>query len=217
MTDVELLWWAHCIRANRPLFNYGRHPHRTFHLLELPDVVPAWVREQQVPELAPPTGSLPSVDTSSWKPFRVDALFTVTKGKRENSRQLQPGTVPYIRGSRNNNGRVGLYALDARFPGSSISVAYNGSVGEAFYQPAPYCASDDVNVLEPVGFELTAHRALFVCALLRAEKFRYNYGRKWRIGPLRSTVLLLPAKPEGAVDWGWIDSFMAGLPYADAA
>ena len=44
--------------------------------------------------------------------------------------------------------------------GGTITVSYNGSVGETFYQEEPFWASDDVNVLYP-KFNLTKNIAMF--------------------------------------------------------
>lgn len=57
---------------------------------------------------------------------------------------------------------------------------YNGSVAETFYQPVPFWASDDVNVLYP-KFELNPEIAMFLTAIIRQDKYRFNYGRKWHL------------------------------------
>ncbi|GAA3672719.1 restriction endonuclease subunit S [Acetobacter lovaniensis] len=77
--------------------------------------------------------------------------------------------------------------------GGTISLSYNGSVAEAFYQSEPYWATDDVNVLYPRGFSLTAASGLFLCTVIRREKFRFNYGRKWHLERMREAVIRLPA------------------------
>ena len=80
--------------------------------------------------------------------------------------------------------------------GNTISVSYNGSVAEAFYQPVPFWATDDVNVLYP-RFTMNVEQGLFICAVIRLEKYRYNYGRKWHLERMRDTVLRLPSLENG--------------------
>lgn len=96
-------------------------------------------------------------------------------------------------------------------------MSYNGSVGEAFYQAEAFFASDDVNVLYPRGFDLPTGRGIFVCTLIRQERYRYNYGRKWRIEQMRNTIIRLPVTHEGCPDWDWVDSFTSALPWAAGA
>src|SRR5215203_2651348 len=42
------------------------------------------------------------------------------------------------------------------------------------YQPEPFFASDDVNVLYPMFDNMDEYVALFVCTVIRQEKYRYN-------------------------------------------
>ena len=57
------------------------------------------------------------------------------------------GNTPYIGAIDSNNGIANYIGQDAIHAGNTISLSYNGSVGEAFYQPKPFWATDDVNVL----------------------------------------------------------------------
>ena len=80
-----------------------------------------------------------------------------------------------------------------RSSGRSAGTSYNGSIAEAFYQPVPFVASDDVNVLYP-KFPPNKHIAIFLCTLIRQEKYRFNYGRKWHAEKMRESVIRLPSQ-----------------------
>lgn len=123
------------------------------------------------------------------------------------------GNTPYIGAIDSNNGIANYIIHD----GNTISLNYNGSVGEAFYQPRPFWATDDVNVLyfrEENGVDFNKYIALFICAVLRQEKYRYSYGRKWVLESMKSTVIKLPEKA-GKPDWFYMESYMKLLPYGD--
>jgi hypothetical protein len=62
-------------------------------------------------------------------------------------------------------------------PARSISVAGGGSVMESFLQPEPYYTGYHVFCLIP-KIEMTDAQKLFYCTCLRANKYRYNYGRQ---------------------------------------
>lgn len=110
----------------------------------------------------------------------------------------------------------GLGSLNAsQYPihkGNTISVSYNGSVAEAFYQPVPYWATDDVNVLYP-KFNMSPEIALFICAIIKREKYRFNYGRKWHLERMRSHEIKLPVKFDGSIDFDFMESYIQALPY----
>lgn len=84
-----------------------------------------------------------------------------------------------------------------------------------FYQPQPFFASDDVIVLVPKK-PLTPAAAHFVCALIRAERFRFSYGRIWNMVRMTQAVMRLPITSEGEPDWTLMERFIEALPYSSS-
>lgn len=159
----------------------------------------------------------PIFDVKLWKEFVIEDYFEVKKGKRLTSEDQTEGTTLYIGAIDSNNGVANKIGQEPIHEGNTISLSYNGSVGEAFYQPEPFWATDDVNVLyfrSENGIKFNKYIALFVCAILRQEKYRYNYGRKWVLENMKSTVIKLPAK-KGKPDWAFMENYMKSLPYGD--
>lgn len=157
------------------------------------------------------------LEINSWKEFCLGDIFEVNKGKRLTSDDQIEGNTPYIGAIDSNNGVTNYIGQEAIHEGNTISLSYNGSVGEAFYQPKPFWATDDVNVLhfkEEKGVLFNKYIALFICAVLRREKYRYSYGRKWVLENMRSTVIKLPAY-EGKPDFNAMENYMKSLPYGD--
>lgn len=151
------------------------------------------------------------MDTSNWKPYRYSELFDIKKGSRLTKADMLPGRIPYIGATDSNNGITALISNDSNIhPGNTISVTYNGSVAEAFYQEFEFWATDDVNVLYP-KFNLNRNIAIFLCVLIHKEKFRYNYGRKWNKEVMEKSVIYLPSLPNGIPDWRSIDNYMQSL------
>jgi hypothetical protein len=116
--------------------------------------------------------------------------------------------------SDTDNGVTARIGQSPIHTGGTISVSYNGSVAEAFYQPVAYWATDDVNVLYPKKFNLTPAIALFICTLIRLEKYRFNYGRKWHLERMRESQIFLPCDSKGEPDWTYMDSYIRTLPYS---
>lgn len=157
------------------------------------------------------------LDTEGWKKFKLMELFDIKKGKRLTSEEQTEGMTPYIGAIDSNNGIANYIGQEAIHRGNTISLSYNGSVGEAFYQPVDFWATDDVNVLyfkSSNGVVFNKYLALFICAILRKEKYRYCYGRKWVLESMNETVIKLPAKND-VPDWGYMEKYMKSLPYSD--
>ena len=158
-----------------------------------------------------------TLGVETWKDFCLGDYFEIKKGKRLTSDEQTEGSTPYIGAIDSNNGIANYIGQDAIHAGNTISLSYNGSVGEAFYQPEPFWATDDVNVLyfrEENGVAFNKYIALFVCAVLRQEKYRYSYGRKWVLESMKSTVIKLPEK-SGKPNWSYMEDYMKSLPYGD--
>jgi len=158
-----------------------------------------------------------TLGVETWKDFCLGDYFEIKKGKRLTSDEQTEGSTPYIGAIDSNNGIANYIGQDAIHAGNTLSLSYNGSVGEAFYQPKPFWATDDVNVLyfrEENGVAFNKYIALFVCAVLRQEKYRYSYGRKWVLESMKSTVIKLPEK-SGKPNWSYMEDYMKSLPYGD--
>lgn len=137
---------------------------------------------------------------SDWKPFRLGDLFDIRKGKRLTAADRDEGDTPFIGATEFGNGVTDMCAAEPNAPAGCITVSYNGSVAEAFYHPRSVFACDDVNVLIP-SEPLTPEAALFVCTVIRLEKFRYSFGRKWVLEGMKDTRIKLPVTDDETPDW----------------
>jgi hypothetical protein len=154
-----------------------------------------------------------ALKTVAWSRFRYDALFDIKKGQRLTKAAMKMGDTPFVGAIDANNGQRERVSAKPNHDGNTITVNYNGSVAEAFYQPKPFCASDDVSVLYP-KFALNKYIAMFLCALIRQEKFRYNYGRKWHLERMNETVVRLPTTSGKVPDWNFMEGYIKSLPYS---
>lgn len=155
----------------------------------------------------------PNLNIASWKPYSYDTLFNIKKGKRLTKSQMTVGKTPFIGAIEYNNGVSSLISNSPIHEHNTITVSYNGSVGEAFYQSEDYWATDDVNVLYP-KFTNTSAISLFICTLIRKEKYRFNYGRKWTMDKMKKSVILLPSRNDGTPDFDLMENYIKSLAYS---
>lgn len=154
-----------------------------------------------------------SFDFSRWSFFKLSDLFKIKKGKRLTKIDQTVGNTPYIGAIDTNNGLSNTIGQKPIHKGNTISLSYNGSVGEAFFQPVDFWATDDVNVLYP-KFKMNQYIALFICTILRKEKIKYSYGRKWTLEQMNSTRIKLPSI-DGSPNWQFMEDYIKSLPYGD--
>lgn len=147
------------------------------------------------------------VDTREWGSFALGTLFNIVKGKRLTKAEMKSGKIPFIGSSALNNGCTAMIGNDKnQHPENTITVCYNGSVGETFYQDQPYIASDDVNVLYP-KFTMNRQIALFIVPLIKGVSSRYDYIDKWKKEAMEADKIYLPVDKNSDPDWDYMEEY----------
>lgn len=222
LTKPQLLYYCLCITENRYRYNYGRQANRTLPYILIPafEEIPEWVNSANIDyfeytENPQKNNFIPELFNSQrkWDYFEFSSIFELKKGKRLTKSNMTEGQTPFIGAIDNNNGISGYVGQSPIHEGNTISVNYNGSVAEAFYQPKPFWASDDVNVLYP-KFDLTPAVAMFMITIIKNEKYRYNYGRKWHLERMKQSRILLPITLNGNPDWDFMEEYINSLPFS---
>ena len=150
-----------------------------------------------------------------WKWFRYNEIFSIQKGKRLTKADMIPGNTNYIGATDANNGVTAKIGnTEYVYEGNKITVSYNGSIAEAFYQAEPFWATDDVNVLSLKHNTLNVYTAMFLTTLIHIEKYRFNYGRKWDKELMQKSNIKLPIKSDGSPDWEFMENYIKSLPYS---
>lgn len=157
------------------------------------------------------------LNTNQWENFRlggVDGLFKISKGSRLTKADQRDGRINYVGASAFNNGITNHIGNDDQLcEAGTISVCYNGSIGEAFYQDESYWATDDVNVLIP-RFRLTPYIAIFIATVIKNESIKYAFNNKWTKELMERSEIALPAKADGTPDFDFMERYIKSLPYS---
>lgn len=147
-----------------------------------------------------------TLDISSWKLFQISELFNVQKGKRLTKADMKDGKIRFIGASAINNGITAYISNDEHLhPQNTITLSYNGSIGEAFYQDEIFWASDDVNVLYP-KFEMNREMAFFMIPLLKTAGKKYAFIDKWKKEDMEKSKIPLPVDKDGNPDYKYMEN-----------
>lgn len=225
------------IKANRYRYNYGRQANVTLPRLRLrlpamPDGNPDWQwMESYIESLnSEPlrTGNgdqsilnLSMFNVREWHEFRVEELFhSIYKVSSYDDTELERVDVlsekalPYVTRTDLNNSAKSLVlstGLANVEPGNAIVIGDTTST--ISYQPAPFVAGE--HIIAARADWMNKYTGLFITCLLRQERYRYSYGRAYKLTSIRNTILRLPVTSDGAPDWQWMEDYIRSLPYGD--
>lgn len=148
------------------------------------------------------------INIVDWRPFKIENLFTIVKGTRLTRKDMKEGDIRYVGASAFNNGVTNYIGNSENLhPGGTLTVSYNGSVGEVFYQDKEFWATDDVNVLYP-KFSMDKYTALFIVSLIKSIGKNYAFVNKWKIEDMKRSIIYLPVDNEGQPNWIYIREYM---------
>ncbi|MBA0184714.1 restriction endonuclease subunit S [Pectobacterium versatile] len=223
MSSQEKIFYCACLRANKYRFNYGRQANRTLAEIKIPSLesVPEWVQHANISAADNISKCLLDeiieLDVSSFKPFRYDDIFEIDRGRGPRKKELNGrGKHPFVSASEFNNGVTSKTDHVPMHQAGVISVVRNGnSVANAFYQDKPFCSTEDVHIFTP-KINMNKYVALFLCALIKKERYRYSYGRKWGIARMKESLIFLPVDDTGEPDWLLMERYIKTLPFSAA-
>ena len=161
------------------------------------------------------------LNIDSWQEFRLDDLFSEiykaeahVKGDLEFVESPGTNTIKFISRTEMNNG------CDCYLPNNGISGIENGNaitIGDTtatcFYQKDEFVCGDHIVVCRAEWLNL--YTGLFLVSLLKREKYKYNYGRAFKMDLISNTKVKLPTKSDGTPDFNYMEHYMKSLPYGD--
>jgi len=215
MSIQEKLYYCQCIRANKYRYNYGRQANRTLKDILVPELnqIPDWVKSKETLlrinkkdadfAFEPFFNQRPIVRNIAYNDnlFRIDDLFDVIYGVNLelNGLEKDPNGINFVsRTSKNNGVSAKVKKLPNLDPIESgvLTVAAGGSVLETFVQDEPFYSGRDLYYLKP-KIDLCLQEKLYYCMCIKANKYRYNYGRQAN----RTLKEILIPSPDHIPEW----------------
>lgn len=219
-SDIEMQYYAYCIKQNKYRYNYGRQANKTLKDILIPEKIPEdWddldTKKINTLRYNPVLLKELPLNTGVWAWFNLTDLFDISASRDSLSEELtEGGGTPYVTSSENNNGVTSFFEEKPTNKAGTITANRGGSVGFFFYQPVDYMATPvDVRILTP-KFEIDTYIGLFMKTILQLEKYRYNYSRKMGTDRLKAFKIKLPITSDKKPNWDFMRNYMKSLPYS---
>ena len=168
------------------------------------------------------TKPLASILINSWKEFTLDELFSIQYGVNMELNSMtetsknDPTGIAFVARTSENNGVVSyVKKVEGKEPqpAETITVAGGGSVLSTFVQNRPFYSGRDLYLLIPKN-QMDLYTKLFICTLIKQNKYKYSYGRQAN-KTLKNLLIKLPTDHNGKPNYTFMKSYMMSLPYAD--
>jgi hypothetical protein len=166
------------------------------------------------------------IDTSGWKEFKLGYIMVGNKkqghglfeivnsvayhGKDVTETDSDDG-INYITRSKFNNGlKARVVRLDKFKVNPAGTISFGAENADFFYQTEPYITGNKMYYIDTTALSERACR--FLKSILEAT-FTANYSFSDGMIPARiyDECIKLPATPDGAPDWSYMESYMANL------
>jgi len=226
LTKQQLFFYCMCIKANKYRYSFGRQANKTLEDILIPDVqdIPEWVHKIKIPQ-KPTSNSINDTsmefDVKKWALFKYADIFDIEKGYyNKKPKKIKNGNIRFIGASKYKNGITSFHDVndvEKVFDGNCLTVANDGnSVASAFYQPLSFTCSHSINILtlKDKEVQLDKYIALFLCAVIRLEKYRFGFGRKWRYERMNESLIKLPIDNSDQPDFEFMENYIKSLPYS---
>jgi type I restriction enzyme M protein len=152
------------------------------------------------------------LDQKKWEPFALDDIFTVSAGKRLETRNKVSGSRPFIGATDNSNGVTGFVGNDNASKDSNVlGVNYNGAPCIAFYHPYECIFTDDVKRLHLRSYVDNKFVLLFFTAIFAQQRSKYSYGYKFKERRMLQQKILLPINNDGEPDYEYMEQYIRNM------
>lgn len=179
------------------------------------------------------------LNTRIWKEYHIGDIFEMKAGfysKKPNPTSDGVKNIPFASATKYNNGISEWYSLDdieeARksddspknsplrdkiFKGNCLIVANDGSVGETHYIDIDFAGNAAITALYIKGRDMNPYIGMFLCAVFENEKYRFSYGRKWKLERMGKSTIWLPVSEDGSgePDWQFMEDYIKTRKYSN--
>lgn len=162
-----------------------------------------------------------TIDVTNWKKKRFGDLieekdiyksYAYSKDEMDIIEFYETNSIPFVSRTENNNSvdcYVNKEGLEHIEKGNALVIG--DTTATISYQKDEFVTGDHIVIIRADW--LNEYTGLFLCTLLKLEKYRYSYGRAFIISSIKDTSLYMPVNEEENVDWKYIEKYIKSLYY----
>jgi hypothetical protein len=148
-----------------------------------------------------------------FKRVQITELFKPLRGDFHAIDKLKEGKFPTVSRVSDNNGIVGYFQKPkGAYLYPALTLTVSSVTGDAFVQPDPFIATDNVIVLAPKR-KFKLHTLFFIQMMINRERWRCTYGRQLYKEKFSKTELDLPYTSKNELDEEYIGHVMQNSTY----
>lgn len=160
-----------------------------------------------------------NLNVESWKEFRLGDLFSEihkteahVKGELECYNVPSDNTIRFISRTEMNNG-CDCYVLNNDLSGieKANAIAIGDTTATCFYQGEDFVCGDHMVICRADWLNL--YTALFLISILKQEKYKYSYGRAFKMDLISNTIIKIPSTPDNEPDWNYIEQYIKSIKH----
>lgn len=156
-----------------------------------------------------------TIDTSSWKEFKLSELFEITSTKSldEGNLNFVSEGINFIGRVDENNGIKGKIKKQDFEPNEpfTITATVIGNYKYVKYQEEPYYCSQNINKLIP-KFKINKEIALFMTTNIQKFISKWNEQQSgYKLEDLKNFVIKLPIKETEEIDFDYMEKYIENI------
>lgn len=161
------------------------------------------------------------LNLKDWQEFKLgDLLDTIykskayVKGEMEITDYRDENAIKFISRTEENNG-CDCYVVNSNLEdieeGNALIIG--DTTATIFYQEEKFITGDHIIICRADW--INPYTALFVKTVLEKERYKYSYGRAFKMDFVKNTILKLPTNEKGNPDWEFMEKYIKQLPFGD--
>lgn len=122
--------------------------------------------------------------------------------------------ITFVSRTEFDNGSDGLVLNnDLKYvePGNAITIG--DTTATTYYQGKKFITGDHIVVCRAEW--INPFTALFIKTIIDLERYKYSYGRAFKMDTIKNTVIKLPVNELGKPDFIYMENYILSLPYGD--
>lgn len=175
----------------------------------------------QLPQTSNTRISANNIFNLKWKEFLFSDLgIEIYKAKShakvdmDFSKNREDSRLPFVSRTELNNSVDGWVIIDNNNGLENGNALVIGDTTSTIsYQPIPFISGDHIVIIRAEW--LNKYTGLFIETLLNKERYRYSYGRAFKMDLISNTKISLPIDNLGNPNWLAVEQYIKNMPYAD--